>query len=83
MSNLQSRFEQKELIACMDVLVPDNIVKAEELSKFENEEMKTLSTHFSQQVTADIDACVTEYKQYKRIVRGNYEKLSLMKCYMF
>jgi hypothetical protein len=73
-SNLKDRFEQSELLACMNAILPSNL----QCGSYGLKEKHTLASHFSKQLKLDVDSCVSEYKQYKSLVMGSCEKESVI-----
>ena len=77
-TNLESRFEQKDLISAMDCIVPSKIVKQKSISSYGVEDIKLLSEHFSQQLDINSEKCVSEFQHYKRLVKGSYSDKSML-----
>ena len=74
-NNVESRFEETDIVQKMQVSVPSSIVGVStgsngELSKYGSKEIVALAEHFSTQ-GIDKQECSVEYRQYKRLVVGS------------
>ncbi|MEW8546312.1 MAG: hypothetical protein AB2693_22575 [Candidatus Thiodiazotropha sp.] len=77
--NLEDRFENKDLINHMDALVPATIASQSSIGNFGVDAVCALTTNFSHQLTQlNLDKCLSEYKQYKRLVTGSYKDKSML-----
>lgn len=76
--NIESRFQDIEILSAMHVLVPVNIIAAHSLAKYGISEMKELVRHYSIHIDGNIDPCLSEYRQYKRLVSGRYKNKTLV-----
>ncbi|XP_053373826.1 zinc finger protein 862-like [Mercenaria mercenaria] len=79
--NLENRFEQKELMQCLEVLVPTNITKQTSIGSYGEKELRIVAENFSTQTAINVDDCMSEYRQYKRLVVGSYSNKSLIEMY--
>ena len=76
--NLEDRFQEKHVISAMQVLVPANIATQTNLPSYGNEEVTLLADNFSAQLSIDTYECLSEYTQYKRLVKGSYQDRSVL-----
>ena len=77
--NLEDHFAQKDLIGAMDCIVPTNIVKQKSISTYGAEDINVLVEHFGKQLDINTEKCLSEYKQYKRLVTGSYREKTMLK----
>lgn len=74
--NLEDRFQDTELLECMEVVDPKNIAEVKEVAKYGLEEITKLGTHFESYLPAKEDL-KSEYQIYKRLIKGSYINASI------
>ena len=84
-ANLKDRFADNGVLSLFQIFVPACIVRAERegaptLLKFGLKELNDLLDKYEKSLKLDRDDCVSEYKQYRRLVLGSYSTLNLSTC---
>ena len=84
-ANLKDRFADNGVLSLFQIFVLACIVKAERegaqtLLKFGLKELNDLLDKYEKSLKLDRDDCVSEYKQYRRLVLGSYSTLNLSAC---
>ena len=84
-ANLKDRFADNGVLSLFQIFVPACIVRAERegaqtLLKFGLKELNDLLDKYEKSLKLDRDDCVSEYKQYRRLVLGRYSTLNLSAC---
>lgn len=74
--NLEDRFHDTELLECMDVVNPKNIVDIKEVAKYGLDEIAKLGTHFENYLPSK-ENLKSEYQNYKRLIKGSYSNASI------
>jgi len=84
-SNLEDRFGEQGILSLFCIFVPSCIVSAERegsqsFLKFGLEELNNLLDKFEKSLTIDRESCVSEYRQFKRLVIGSYAESNFASC---
>lgn len=69
--NLEDRFQDSDLIECMDCITPQKISSVTEVAKYGLSEIDKLAKHFDQHLPS-VEDVRSEYQNYKRLVKGSY-----------
>ena len=82
-SNLEDRFVESDQVSKFGIFVPSCIVRAEKegskwFFKFVMDELNFILEKFEKRL--DRASCVSEYRQYKRLVVGSFSNSSLSSC---
>jgi hypothetical protein len=82
-SNLEDRFVESDQVSKFSIFVPSCIVRAEKegskwFFKFVMDELNFILEKFEKRL--DRASCVSEYRQYKRLVVGSFSNSSLSSC---
>ncbi|XP_053372515.1 zinc finger protein 862-like [Mercenaria mercenaria] len=75
--NLNDRFQETEILESMKVLIPKNIVSADQLSKYGVLEVQKLADHFESHLL-NKDEIRSEFQTYKRLVKGSHSDSSVV-----
>ncbi|XP_071154595.1 zinc finger protein 862-like [Mytilus edulis] len=83
--NLEDRFSESDMLSKFSLFVPACIVKAERegsqtLFKFGMDELTFILDKFEERLGIERVECVSEYRQYKRLVIGNFSNSNLSSC---
>ncbi|XP_060572444.1 zinc finger protein 862-like [Ruditapes philippinarum] len=81
--NLEARFTDSEIIDSMKVLVPQNIAKSDTVAKYGNDEFLILVKQYQPHLSSEHE-CLSEYRQYKNLVKCSYRDETLVElCKIF
>ena len=84
-SNLEDRFVESDQVSKFSIFVPSCIVSAEKegcqsFFRFVMDELNFILEKFEKCLDIDRASCVSEYRQYKRLVVGSFSNSSLSSC---
>ena len=84
-SNLEDRFVESDQVGKFSIFVPSCIVSAEKegsqsFFRFVMDELNFILEKFEKRLDIDRASCVSEYRQYKRLVVGSFSNSSLSSC---